>query len=116
MTGPQAETWRPCPEFEELYLISSLARVMRIKAVPGCRAGRVHKQWLNSRGYPSVSLHKLCKHYKSTVHRLLASAFLQNDIGADESRRARCFLPIKCEFADSRPAYPIENMGWLSTH
>jgi NUMOD4 motif len=79
--GPQAEAWRPCPGFAEHYAVSSFGRVMRVKAGPGTRVGRILQSTPNGHGYCTVSLFKLGKRHTCAVHRLVGTAFVLNEAG-----------------------------------
>lgn len=64
--------WRPIGETEGLYEVSSAGDVRRAENK------RILKSFLNHKGYPNVVMHKDGKPISSTVHRLVAKAFIPN--------------------------------------
>ncbi len=69
------EEWRPVPEFEGFYSISSLGRLRRDKTVAGARAGRILKGGIDGYGY---RLATLCKHggrCTGYFHRIVCAVF-----------------------------------------
>lgn len=66
------EIWKPIPEYEEYYEVSSLGRVRRI------RTGRILKNHIDSYGYLVVGLHVHSKQKTCFVHRLVAMTFIPN--------------------------------------
>lgn len=64
--------WRPVVEYDNQYLVSNDGRVMR------SATGRVLKDTLNNCGYKNVSLWKEGIQKRSSVHRLVALAFIPN--------------------------------------
>lgn len=71
------EEWRNIIGYEGYYQISNYGRV---KSIPrkGIVNGLILKQSLNHKGYPRI---RFCKNYiksTSTVHRLVANAFIPN--------------------------------------
>lgn len=85
------ETWKPIPEFELLYEASSEGRIRSVSKVikmynggEWTRRGTVLRPHLNRSGY--LQLH-LCKNGKTcpfTVHRLVATTWLENPEGLPE--------------------------------
>ena len=68
------EIWKDIPGYEGLYKISDSGIVESIRRY-GCSGGIISPQ--RSRGYPSI---KLCKNniiIRHTIHKLVASAFLE---------------------------------------
>ena len=65
------EQWRPCPDFEEHYEVSSLGRVRSFAR----GAARILALKLDRTGYPLVNLNKSGKRHARTVHRLVCRAF-----------------------------------------
>lgn len=79
------EIWLPITGFECLYEVSNLGRVRSLVRTINRRdgsvehkKGRVLKQSKAGRGYLFVSLYKDGERKSSYVHRLVATAFLQN--------------------------------------
>lgn len=73
------EIWKPVVGYEDIYEVSSLGRVRRVKAAQGARVGAIlAQQELGRRGgYLSVGLNKVGAVKKRiTVHRIVAMAFL----------------------------------------
>jgi len=69
-----SEDWRPVPEYEGIYLVSNLGRVL---SAPRRRTrGGVLRPKLNKRGYLAVNLVAEGKQRTHEIHRLVASAFL----------------------------------------
>lgn len=70
------EIWRPIGGFEDVYEVSSLGRVRRIKPHSVARWGRAWPRLLkpgkSTDGYPQVNLEGQCR----KVHRLVAEAFI----------------------------------------
>lgn len=63
------EYWRTIPSFP-VYSASNLGRIRNEGT------GRIMHTYLNTRGYPSLSLRKDNKQIQQSVHRLVAEAFL----------------------------------------
>lgn len=83
------EIWVPIPGYEDLYQASNLGRIRSVdcvreyfafgKQVQRYHKGRILKQKLDGRGfYLQVSLCKNGKNIICLVHRLVASAFIEN--------------------------------------
>src|ERR1035437_3644976 len=72
----KTEEWLPVVVWEGIYSVSSLGRVRRDLGVPGARAGRILALPLNQTGYPCVHLSARPRHYRRTVHPLVAAAFI----------------------------------------
>ena len=72
------EIWKPVPEFENYYSVSSLGRLMRTGKERGTWQGKILKPSPNSRkGYMQTVL-KSDVRKTVKVHRLVAAAFLPN--------------------------------------
>jgi hypothetical protein len=68
--------WRPVPGWPE-YEVSEWGDVRRAQAGKGTRAGRPLKPWRNIKsGYPTVGLWRDNCQHRTTVHKLVAIAFL----------------------------------------
>lgn len=83
MTSPESgeplEVWRPIPEWEQFYEASSCGRIRRIGPKHSIGRGKssgVLTPWKASFGYLYVGLFRHGKRTKSSVHRLVAAAFL----------------------------------------
>ena len=75
------EIWRPVKNFGGLYEISNLGRVRglnRIKPNGRRQKGMIRKSHLTPDGYVIVGLSKNGKSYTGKVHRMVATAFLDN--------------------------------------
>jgi hypothetical protein len=76
----QTETWKPVPEFEEVYEVSDLGKVRRIKASSATHAGRLLKPLLQRDGYLRVHLKCRPRRKKIALHRLVAEVFIPNPL------------------------------------
>lgn len=99
------ETWRDIPGYEGLYQVSNLGRV---KSLPkyNCNKERIMKQTVNPRNKRLSVM--LCKspssHKRIYIHRLVASAFIENPNGYREINHK-----------DEDPQNNIvENLEWCS--
>jgi len=79
----QNEIWKIIPNYGELYQISNLGRVKRIRSSVNCRCNckrivseRILKGHVNKMGYRTVSLSYLCKIKTILVYKLVATSFL----------------------------------------
>lgn len=70
------EAWRPVVAYEGLYEVSDHGRVRRVAPASGTQAGRVLRHWPDRRGYRRVGLNRADQRSVSSVHRLVAAAFL----------------------------------------
>lgn len=64
------EMWRPVPQLEGRYEVSSIGRVRNV------RTGAVRKILLDDKGYPYVSIEVQGKKRSLRVHQLVARAFI----------------------------------------
>ena len=76
-----AEIWKPINGFEGLYEVSNKGRVKSLQTID--RMGRVFEERIlvnnkKQHGYTSAVLYKNRIRHEQTVHRLVASAFLEN--------------------------------------
>lgn len=76
------EEWRDVVGYEGLYQVSSLGRVKSLPRIH-CR-GTILVQRPNVHGYPMASLYKNGEQSLKSVHRLVATAFLDNSEGLPE--------------------------------
>lgn len=75
------EIWRPVKNFEGIYEVSNLGRVKgldRIKPNGRKQKGMIRKTHLTPDGYVIVGLSKNGKSYTGKLHRMVATAFLDN--------------------------------------
>jgi hypothetical protein len=70
MNRAMQEEWRPCPDFEHWYEVSSFGRVRS-----HARGTRILYQGTDKDGYPTVALNKDGKRTTRNVHRLVCRAF-----------------------------------------
>ena len=70
------EHWKPILGWEELYEISNIGTVRRLKTSQGTRAGTVLRPCLNHEGYWALNLWKDAKQHKYRVHSLVAMTFI----------------------------------------
>jgi hypothetical protein len=76
VTPTQELTWRTIPGWRE-YEISENGVVRRVLGGQGTRSGYILRPWVNKKtGYLQVSLWRHNRRWKTTVHRLVALAFL----------------------------------------
>lgn len=107
----KSEEWRPVSGYEGLYEVSNRGRVRSLgrerhdKVRSYAVREKMLKQPLNAYGYHVVSLHKDGASKTVTVHRLVATAFLENTDGK------RCIDHINGVRSDNR----LENLRW-ATH
>lgn len=79
------EIWKDVKDYEGFYQVSNLGKVRSLDRYTGCEngvrlvKGRILKQGLNLQGYPIVCLCVEDKRKTQRVHRLVATAFIQND-------------------------------------
>jgi hypothetical protein len=74
------EVWKPCPDFENKYLISNYGRIKSIGNTNSCkRIGFIKLHKKNGRnGYMQVRLYDRPKAKTIEVHTLVAKAFVPN--------------------------------------
>jgi hypothetical protein len=87
-----SEIWKPVLYFEGFYEVSNFGRIRRItrdiiekntgkhKVIKG----RMLKPWINTKGYPSVTLSINSKVKYMRVHRIVARAFIPNPLNLPE--------------------------------
>jgi len=83
MGGLDIEVWRDVDGYAGIYSVSSYGRVKRMVGQQ-CKKERILKPLNNGRDYLNV---RLCKEGKTTalyVHRLVASAFIENKLNKAE--------------------------------
>ena len=69
------EEWRPIPDYDDSYEVSSHGRVRTLRAYRRWEAGRILKPWLVGKGYPCVGLWRNGKRKRAYIHHLVAAAF-----------------------------------------
>lgn len=78
MFNMQTEQWIPIYGFEEFYEISNLGNIKSIANGNWRRKNGILVGTLDSMGYPHVILHGNGRIFTTTVHRLVAKAFIEN--------------------------------------
>ena len=76
----EGEIWKPCPEFENKYLISSHGRVMSIGTYNTCKKGeliKLHKKH-GRNGYMQARFYDNGRAKTFEIHLLVAKAFITN--------------------------------------
>jgi len=99
------ETWKPIQNYENLYKISNIGRVMSlIKRWPS-RKNYILKHNKTTTGYHQVHLYKNKKRKSFLVHRLVAIAFLSN-----------CPVGYETNHKDgNKDNNKIENLEWITS-
>lgn len=107
------EIWKPIENYEGLYEVSSYGRVRSVDAPINAglkyndhriRKGRVLKQNAKRNGYFTVDLSKDNKVKTISVHRIVATAFLEKTEGANVVNHKNC------NKHDNR----VENLEWCT--
>jgi len=72
------EEWADIPGHEGVYKVSTHGRVMRVKAGPGCHAGKILRGDVSGKGYPRVSLYGGSRRnvHRLFIHQIVASVFI----------------------------------------
>lgn len=77
--------WRPVRGYEDRYLVSNTGKVKSVDMYVNCRGGKPRcvkgkelATRINNRGYHTVNLWRDNTGYQTTVHRLVAIAFIDN--------------------------------------
>lgn len=70
------ERWLPVPDFEDLYEVSDLGRVRKTTASYCCPAGYIMRGSKDKNGYPTVELGRKGLRKRTSIHRLVARAFI----------------------------------------
>ena len=83
----QPEEWKPIPEYDGIYEVSSLGRVRSLPRRIYHKAGgshwldgRIMRQFHSKQGYEYIVLKKGDKPVRECVHRLVAKAFIPNNV------------------------------------
>ena len=80
----ESEIWKDVAEYEGFYKVSNKGNIHSVERrnSRGYRlGGRILKPKYDGKGYPQVNLHKNGKSKTTTVHRLVAEAFIPNPKG-----------------------------------
>ena len=99
--------WKPVKDYEGIYEVSSDGKVRsldRLDSIGRRRAGRVRKTFIVGDGYEQVYLNKDGVSTGLYVHRLVATAFIDN---AEDKREVN---HINREKLDNR----VENLEWVT--
>ena len=72
------EVWRPAPGYEGIYEVSDQGQVMRVKRGQGTRPGLILRQNARPNGYVSAELFRDGEGSRTSIHRLVAGAFVDN--------------------------------------
>ena len=99
------EQWRPCPEFEEKYLVSSHGRVLSIGTYNTCKKGKLislHKKKNRPNPVVQVQLFDSGRMKTVEVHILVAKAFIPNPMN----------YPIITHLDGNNSNNFVENLEW----
>ncbi len=102
------EEWRPVVGYEGLYVVSNLGRVKSLPRGKQWPYRQTHNniltQTAKSGGYLTVTLSKGGKAETALVHRLVATAFIQNPL----------FLPCVNHKDENKLNNLVENLEWCT--
>lgn len=105
------ELWRWVVGYEGLYMVSSYGRVMsvpkraaRSNGYMASYDGQILSPSNNTKGYPSVSLHRDGRGRTRAIHRLVAEAFVPNPEG----------LPSVNHIDEDKTNNSVENLEWCT--
>lgn len=100
------ELWKPCPEFEDKYLISSYGRVLGIGTYNTCKKGELIKQHKKRgrNGYMQVRLYNNGIAKTIEVHTLVAKAFIPNPQS----------LPMINHIDEDKTNNHVNNLEWCT--
>ena len=100
------ELWKPCPGFEEKYLISSYGRLLSIGTYNTCKKGELIKQHKKQgrNGYMQVRIYDNCKAKTIEVHTLVAKAFIPNPNN----------LPMVNHIDEDKTNNHVNNLEWCT--
>lgn len=90
------EHWKPVRDFDELYLVSDMGRVISLRSGMQLSPGKT--------GYALVTLYKDDKRVVKSVHRLVAEAFLSNPDN----------LPIVNHKDGNKQNNRLDNLEWCT--
>ena len=102
----EGELWRPCPEFENKYLISSHGRILGIGTDNACKKGKLLKQHKKKgkNGYMQIRLYDNNRAKTIEVHLLVAKAFIPNQQN----------LPVINHIDEDKTNNHMENLEWCT--
>lgn len=102
----EGEVWKPCPEFEEKYLISSHGRVISIGTYNTCKkSGLLNLYKKHGRnGYIQVRLYDNGRAKTIEIHTLVAKAFIPNPNN----------LPMVNHIDEDKTNNNVENLEWCN--
>ena len=103
------EEWKDIPGYEGLYQISSLGRIKSLYY----GKERILKTNLNSRGYVRIPLHKNNQKKSYFVHRLVATAFIENKLNKEVVNHLDC-NPLNNRVDNLEWCTQKENMEYMS--
>lgn len=102
------EIWKPILDFEGLYEVSNLGRVKSLvltgQGHRNKRSERILRHGINSSGYPLVSLQNNKFKKSLAVHRLVATAFIENPTNK----------PCVNHIDGNKSNNMIDNLEWVS--
>lgn len=102
----EGEIWKPCPEFENKYLISSHGRVMSIGTYNTCKKGeliKLHKKH-GRNGYMQARFYDNGRAKTFEIHLLVAKAFIPNPEN----------LPMVNHIDEDKVNNHVENLEWCT--
>lgn len=102
----EGELWKPCPGFEEKYLVSSHGRVMGIGTYNTCKKGeliKLHKKH-GRNGYMQARFYDNGKASTVEIHLLVAKAFIPNPNN----------LPMVNHIDENKTNNHVENLEWCT--
>ena len=102
------EIWKDIKGFEGMYQVSNLGRVRsvdRFDSIGRLQKGNIKAIRDNGKGYKTVNLHKDNKDKKCRVHRLVATAFIENPDNKPEVHH----------IDSDRSNNKLENLQWVTS-
>lgn len=102
----EGELWKPCPEFENKYLISSHGRILGIGIYNTCKKGELIKQHKKHgrNGYMQVRLYDGGRARTIETHTLVAKAFIPNPSN----------LPMINHIDENKANNHVDNLEWCT--
>lgn len=102
----EGELWKPCPGFEEKYLVSSHGRVVGIGTYNTCKKGeliKLHKKH-GRNGYVQARFYDNGRAKTFEIHLLVAKAFIPNPNN----------LPMVNHIDEDKTNNHVENLEWCT--
>lgn len=102
------EIWKDIKDFEGMYQVSNLGRVRSVDRFDNTgrlRKGKIKAPQDNGYGYKIVQMHKDGKQKTSRVHRLVATAFIENPDNKPEVHH------IDADTSNNA----VENLAWVTS-